>query len=102
MKNELEIMATAGKHPNLVSLLGACTETGRQQLALKTFSSVNSGRTYDLNSDVIVKRSLLSRIERLSCLKYPMTLLTLHLQYIRGFQNDQALLGTEATYTECT
>ena len=29
LKNELEIMATAGKHPNLVSLLGACTETGR-------------------------------------------------------------------------
>ncbi|CAH3022246.1 unnamed protein product [Porites evermanni] len=27
LKNELEIMATAGKHPNLVSLLGACTET---------------------------------------------------------------------------
>ena len=30
LKNELEIMATAGKHPNLVSLLGACTETGRK------------------------------------------------------------------------
>lgn len=28
LRNELQIMATAGEHPNLVTLMGACTEEG--------------------------------------------------------------------------
>ena len=28
LRNELEIMATVGEHPNVINLIGACTETG--------------------------------------------------------------------------
>ena len=35
LRNELEIMATVGEHPNVINLIAACTETGISQFNFK-------------------------------------------------------------------
>ena len=46
--NELQIMATVGEHPNVVSLIGACTRSGK-------FSELNASylkRIYSIQSKI--------------------------------------------------
>ena len=35
LRNELEIMAAVGEHPNVINLIAACTETGISQFSFK-------------------------------------------------------------------